>query len=60
MISCDNCGQEFNTGIGFDLHIYDGECPEPYGKSWEHEMMKLSKKQLISMIKDIKTRDEKK
>lgn len=56
MISCDNCGQEFNTELGFDLHVADRGCTEPYGKSWEHEMMKLSKKQLIHMIKDIKTR----
>lgn len=27
----------------------------PYGEQWEKEMMKLSKKELIEMIRNIKT-----
>ena len=35
-----------------------GDDYEPYSSEWEKEMMKLSKKELISMIKRIKSSDK--
>ena len=43
----------------FDIAMEETEDDyEPYGKEWEKEMMKMTKKELVDFIRRIKTKPE--